>query len=29
MPKILDAGDIGCWRYWMLETVDAGDIGCL
>ena len=29
MPKILDAGDIGYWRYWMLETVDAGDIGCL
>ena len=27
MPKILDAGDIGYWRYWTLETVDAGDTG--
>ena len=26
MPKMLDAGDTGCRRYWILEILDAGEV---
>ena len=28
MPEILDTGDTGYWKHWMLGMLGAGDSGC-